>query len=148
MPGKFRKSPERIGGALLSIIDKLDPEGHFDILKLVKLWPEVVGEAIARRTEVVGLKFHVAVIKVSSPMWIQELSLMKPQILDRLSAAMHNDSVRDIRFVKGALSRRERTRLRPVPRHTRHAIQVPELKDPELKRAFESLIEAWGRAPR
>jgi len=25
---------------------------------------------------------------------------------------------------------------------------LPELKDPELRRAFESLIEAWGRASR
>jgi len=143
-----RKSPERIRGTLLSIVDKLDAEGHFDILRLVKAWPEVVGETIARRTEVAGLKFHVAIIKVSSAMWIQELSLMKPQIRDRLSAALGNDSVRDIRFVRGALSRRERPRLRSVPRHTRHAIQLPEIKDPELKRAFQSLIEAWGRAPR
>jgi hypothetical protein len=25
---------------------------------------------------------------------------------------------------------------------------LPELKDQELRSAFESLIEAWGRAPR
>lgn len=147
MAGK-RRAPEQIGGALLSIIDRLDPEGHFDIVRLVKLWPQVAGEAIARRTEVAALKFHVAVIRVSGAMWIQELSLMKPQILERLRAALANDSVRDIRFVKGALSRRELPRLRSVPRHTRRAVEVPELKDPELKRAFESLIEAWGRAPR
>jgi len=143
-----RRTPERIAGTLLSIVGQLDAEGHFDILRLAKTWPEVAGEAIARRTEVAGLKFHVAVIKVSSAMWIQELSLMKPQILERLSAALGNDSVRDIRFVKGSLSRRERPRLRPVPRPTRRAIQLPEMKDPELKRAFQSLIEAWGRCPR
>jgi len=143
-----RRTPERIRGTLLSILDKLDAEGHFDILRLVKTWPEVAGEAIARRTEVAGLKFHVAVIKVSSAMWIQELSLMKLQILDRLKAALGDDSVRDLRFVKGSLSRRERPRLRSVPRATRRAIQLPEIKDPELKRAFQSLIEAWGRSPR
>jgi hypothetical protein len=147
MRGK-RKAPEQIGGPLLSIIDRFDPQGHFDIVRLVKVWPQVAGEAIARRTEIASLKFHVAVIKISSPMWIQELSLMKPQILERLRAALGNDSVRDIRFVKGALSRREPPRLRPVPRHVRRAVEVPELKDSELKRAFESLIEAWGRSPR
>jgi hypothetical protein len=35
-----------------------------------------------------------------------------------------------------------------VPRGTRQATALPKLKDPELKRAFESLIEAWGRSPR
>jgi hypothetical protein len=73
---------------------------------------------------------------------------MKMQILSRIREALHDDTVRDIRFVKGTLSRRERPRLRSVPRATRHSIKLPELKDPELRRAFESLIEAWGRASR
>jgi hypothetical protein len=81
-------------------------------------------------------------------MWIQELNLMKPQILGRLRTAMGNDAVRDLRFVSGRLNRRERPKLRSVPRATRRSIELPELKDPELRRAFESLIEAWGRAAR
>ena len=81
-------------------------------------------------------------------MWIQELNLMKPQILARIREAMGNDAVRDLRFVQGRLSRRERPRLRAVARGPRHSINLPELKDPELKKAFDRLIEAWGRAPR
>ena len=142
------RPPERIASALQPILDRLDTEGHFGIVRLVKLWPEVVGETIAHRTEVQSLKFHVAVVKVSGAMWIQELTLMKMQILDRLREALNDDSVRDIRFVKGTLSRRERPKLRAVPRATRHFVELPELKDPELRKAFESLIEAWGRASR
>jgi predicted nucleic acid-binding Zn ribbon protein len=143
-----RKSPQQIGGALQEILSRLDTEGHFEIVRLMRLWPGVVGEMIARRTEVNGLKFHTAVVKVSGAMWIQELNLMKPQILARLCDAMGNDAVRDLRFVSGRLSRRERPKLRSVPRETRRSIELPELKDPELLRAFESLIEAWGRSSR
>jgi predicted nucleic acid-binding Zn ribbon protein len=143
-----RKSPQQIGGALQEILSRLDTEGHFEIVRLMRLWPGVVGEMIARRTEVNGLKFHTAVVKVSGAMWIQELNLMKPQILARLREAMGNDAVRDLRFVSGRLSRRERPKLRSVPRETRRSIELPELKDPELRRAFESLIEAWGRSAR
>jgi predicted nucleic acid-binding Zn ribbon protein len=143
-----RKYPQQIGGALQDILSRLDNEGHFEIVRLVRLWSEVVGEAIARRTEVTGLKFHTAVVKVSGAMWIQELNLMKPQILGRLRDVMGNDTVRDLRFVSGRLSRRERPRLRAVARETRRSVELPELKDPELRRAFESLIEAWGRSPR
>jgi hypothetical protein len=142
------RPPERIASALQPILDRLDGEGHFGIVRLMKTWPEVVGETIARRTEVQSLKFHTAVVKVSGAMWIQELNLMKTQILSRLREALHDDSVRDIRFVKGTLSRRERPKLRAVPRATRHHVELPELKDPELRRAFEDLIEAWGRASR
>jgi predicted nucleic acid-binding Zn ribbon protein len=143
-----RISPQQIGGALQEILSRLDTEGHFEIVRLMRLWPGVVGELIARRTEVNGLKFHTAVVKVSGAMWIQELNLMKPQILARLRDAMGNDAVRDLRFVSGRLSRRERPKLRSVARETRRSIELPELKDPELRRAFESLIEAWGRSSR
>ncbi len=133
---------------LKAMLERMDKEGHFGIVRLIKLWPEVVGETIARRTEVKSLKFHVAEVKVSGAMWLQELNLMRPQILARLRDAMGDDAVREVRFVKGALSRRGRPRLRPVPRATRRSIELPPLKDPELRQAFEDLIEAWGRATR
>jgi hypothetical protein len=95
-----------------------------------------------------SLKFHTAVVKVSGAMWIQELNLMKPQILARLHEKIDPDIVRDLRFVQGRLSRREHSKLRVVPRQTRYAIELPEMKNPELKRAFQRLVEAWGRASR
>ncbi len=148
MEPRRRKSPEPIAATLQPIIEKLDAEGHFGLVRLAQIWPETVGETIARRTEVGGLKFHTAVIKVSTAMWIQELNLLKSEILARLQARLGADVVRDLRFVKGHLSRREQPRLKPVARAPRRAIELPELKDPELRRAFESLIEAWGRSAR
>ena len=149
MAVRRRRAPEPIASTLGSIIDRLDSEGHFAIVRLVQAWPEIVGEAIARRTEVLELKFHTAVVRVSGAMWIQELNLLKPEILARLAARVGDDAVRDLRFVQGRLSRRPaRPRLRTVARAPRRAIELPELKDPDLRRAFESLIEAWGRAPR
>jgi predicted nucleic acid-binding Zn ribbon protein len=143
-----RKSLQQIGGTLQGLLAQLDSDGHFEIVRIVRLWPEIVGETIARRTEIVGLKFHTAVIKVSGAMWIQELNLMKPQMLTRIREALGNDAVRDLRFVQGRLSRRERPHLHAVARAVRHEIAMPELKDPELRRAFANLIEAWGRSPR
>jgi predicted nucleic acid-binding Zn ribbon protein len=148
MVGAKRTFPQQVGGALHGILTQLDSGGRFELVRLIRIWPEMVGEAIARRTEVASVKFHTAVIKVAGAMWIQELNLMKPQILGRLRAALGDDSVRDLRFVLGRISHRERPRLRVVPRAPRHAIELPELKDPELRRAFASLIEAWGRASR
>jgi predicted nucleic acid-binding Zn ribbon protein len=148
MPSKISKRPVKITEALQPLLDRLDTEGQFGIVRLTRMWPEIVGETIARRTQVASLKFHSAVVKVSGAMWIQELNLMKPQILSRIREAVGDDLVRDLRFVRGNLSRRDHGKLRAVPRAPRHAIELPEMKDPELKRAFERLIEAWGRAPR
>jgi len=148
MPNRRHKAPERIGAAMQPILDRLDREGHFAIVRLVKAWPAIVGEGISRRTEIVSLKFHTAVVKVSGAMWIQELSQMRMQILERVQAALGDDSVRELRFVRGTLSRRDKPKLRKVPRPTRKSIELPELKDPELRKAFERLIEAWGRSER
>jgi predicted nucleic acid-binding Zn ribbon protein len=143
-----RRPPQLLGGTIQELLARFDADGRFSIVRLVRVWPEVVGETIARRTEVSGLKFHTAVIKVSGAMWIQELSLMKPQILARLHEALRDDSVRDLRFVQGRLSRRETTRLRRVNRQPRNPVALPPLADPALRSAFASLIESWGRAPR
>ena len=148
MANRRHKAPEPIGAAMQPLLDRLDREGHFAIVRLVKAWPDIVGETIARRTEIVSLKFHTAVVKVSGAMWIQELSFMKSQILAKVAERLGDDIVRELRFVKGSLSRRERPKLRTVPRAMRKSIELPELKDPELRAAFERLIEAWGRAAR
>src|SRR6202011_151158 len=143
MPTRRHKAPEQIGAAMQPLLDRLDREGHFAIVRLAKAWPEIVGETIARRTEIVSLKFHTAVVKVSGAMWIQELNLMKSQILARVTDRIGDDVVRELRFVQGRLSRRERLKpkLRTVPRATttRKSIELPELKDPQLRKAFERL---------
>jgi predicted nucleic acid-binding Zn ribbon protein len=147
MPARRRKFFQQIGGTIQDLLNNLDYGGHFELVRLIRLWPEIVGETIARRTEVTSLKFHTALVRVSTAMWIQELNLMRSQIHSRINAAMRNDAVREIRFVHGRLSRRERKNLRIIGRPARRPIQLPELQDPELRAAFERLIEAWGRSP-
>jgi predicted nucleic acid-binding Zn ribbon protein len=148
MAAKVKKQPELLGKTLTGVLDTLETRGQFALFRLVRIWPQVAGETIARHTEVSSLKFHTAVIKVSNAMWIQELNLMRRRIMERLVEAMGDDSVRDLRFVKGTLSRPTRPRKAPSKRLVRHSIALPELKDPQLRQAFEDLIEAWGRAPR
>jgi predicted nucleic acid-binding Zn ribbon protein len=143
-----KRQPVSVGETLASLLAQLDPEGHLRVAHLIKLWPEVAGDQIARRTEIAELKFHTAVVKVSSPMWIQELNLLRPQILSRLIDALGDDSVRDIRFVRGTLSHRSIAKPRLVKRPIRRSIPLPDLKDPALREAFASLIEAWGRSSR
>lgn len=147
-PPRKRNAPIAVGQTLQALLEHLDPEGHFAVVRLIQAWPEIVGADIARRTEVASLKFHTAVVKVTSAMWIQELNLMRAQILTRLREKLGDDSVRELRFIRGALSRRPPSRPRPAPREVRRNIKLPELKDPKLRAAFESLIEAWGRSPR
>ncbi len=141
-------SPTPIAAALEPLLERLDTGGQFTLIRLIRAWPAIAGETIARRTEVVSLRARTVVIKVSGAMWIQELQLMKSQILARVEGAIGARVIDDIHFIAGRLARRNPPRLKPVARTTRHAIDLPPVKDPELRLAFERLIESWGRAGR
>src|SRR5260370_27815279 len=117
----LHRPPQLLGGAIQELLARFDSEGRFEIVRLIRVWPDVVGETIARRSEIIGFKFNTAVVKVSGAMWIQELNLMKPQILDRLRDRIDGGVVRELRFVQGRLSRREKPRLRAVARHGRRS---------------------------
>jgi len=140
--------PERISESLEALLRRLDPGGTWILFRLVKAWPEIVGEAIARRTEVVALKGQTAVIKVSSALWIQELGALKGSILQKLKEKLPDVAVSDLHFVYGRLKRKPSRLQRMPPRELRVAITGIELKDPQLQQAFDRLIERWGRAPR
>jgi predicted nucleic acid-binding Zn ribbon protein len=148
MAKPMNKGPAPLGDALSPILERFDTQGQFGIVRVIKAWPEIVGETIARRSEIASLKFHTLVVKVSGAMWIQELNLMKTRILELIAKRLGDDIVRDIRFTHGKLSRRNPPRLRPVGRPARHSIKMPDVKDPELRAAFERLIELWGRSGR
>ncbi|HID10717.1 MAG TPA: DUF721 domain-containing protein [Candidatus Latescibacteria bacterium] len=64
------------------------------------LWEEVVGEAIARNTAVMGIQGGVLVVRVRSAPWRNELFFMKPEILEKLNHRIGRKVVRDIRFVQ------------------------------------------------
>jgi predicted nucleic acid-binding Zn ribbon protein len=139
---------QQIGGTIQDLLSNLDSGSHFELMRLMRLWPEIVGETIARKTEVSSLKFHTAVVRVSNAMWIQELNLMRTRILSRINEVMHNGAVREIRFVQGRITRPRPQRLRPVRRMLRKPVQLPDFADSRLRQAFEGLIEAWGRSER
>ena len=69
MAARRRKFFQQIGGTIQEMLANLDTGGHFELVRLIRIWPEVVGETIMRRTEVNSLKFHTAVVRVSTAMW-------------------------------------------------------------------------------
>jgi predicted nucleic acid-binding Zn ribbon protein len=61
-------------------------------------WAEIVGEAVARNTQAVGYRKGVLTVAVSSSAWLHNLTMMKPQILSNLDAALGKGMVKDLRF--------------------------------------------------
>jgi predicted nucleic acid-binding Zn ribbon protein len=63
-------------------------------------WADVVGERIAGEAEPVGGRDGVITVQCSSGVWAAELSLMSPQLIERLNADRPPDApaITELRF--------------------------------------------------
>jgi predicted nucleic acid-binding Zn ribbon protein len=73
----------------------VDEQRH---LEIYKVWPQAAGEAVARQTRPIRMRNDVLHIAVSSPAWLQELSLLKPTLLANLKKILGGQCPRDLRF--------------------------------------------------
>ena len=91
-----RRSPARAGGAIATLVDGLAPVSGLAALQ--RVWPQAVGEALAAQAHPSSARDGVVTVTCSSSVWAQELTLMAPELAERLNAALGSDLVRDLRF--------------------------------------------------
>ena len=65
-------------------------------------WKDVVGEEIARHSEILGLSDGILWVRVEGSVWAQELNLLKGQIQQRLEQQLGEGTVQDVRFHSGS----------------------------------------------
>jgi len=66
---------------------------------LFRLWPEIVGERIARRAKPVHLLRGRLVVECSEDVWRAELQFDKPELLEKIRDAVGEGIVKEI-FLK------------------------------------------------
>jgi hypothetical protein len=66
-----------------------------------RVWPEVVGEEVARRSQPGLLRKGRLQVTVADAVWLQQLTMLKPAILARLESHLGSRAVRDIFFTLG-----------------------------------------------
>jgi len=63
-----------------------------------RIWDEVAGEAVARNAQPLWVKNRRLRVKVSDPIWLQELSFMEESLRNRLNARLGRKAVEKIEF--------------------------------------------------
>jgi predicted nucleic acid-binding Zn ribbon protein len=66
---------------------------------MLDLWPEVVGEQLARVTRVKGMDEAALFVEVRSSAWLMELSMMKEDFLERVNERLGQAPLERIVFV-------------------------------------------------
>ncbi len=87
-----------------TILDRLGLGSTLASGVINRVWAEVVGEEVARRTQPDRLRNGRLYVTVSDAVWLQQLAMLKPQILARLRAYSETPVVREIFFTVGTSS--------------------------------------------
>jgi predicted nucleic acid-binding Zn ribbon protein len=94
---KRRREPARVDAVLETCLDRV--LGTPGASAIWRTWNDAVGAAIARRAEPVRLRGRTLVVAVSSAPWMQELTLLKRNIVGALNERLPRPLVDDLYLV-------------------------------------------------
>lgn len=92
------RTPKHIGDALKVLIRDLGFEQKINQTRVVELWPEIVGDAIAKVAKAERVTNGILYVKVHSMTWRTELLFQKAHILQKIDARVGKQVINDIRF--------------------------------------------------
>ena len=136
-------------------LKRLDLSSRLDEYGVWPIWNDVVGKAIAINAQPEKIRNGTLFVKVTSPVWMQQLQFMKQMIAEKLNQRLKREIVKNIFFVVGRIDF-------PTPPETTTAVplatidQEPQIDqqfletiaDPELRQAFKRLLKSYSRRQR
>ena len=69
-----------------------------DTINMNKSWNKIVGKTISKNTEITRIKNGKITIKTSNPIWRNELTFQKEDLLNRLKKEEPNLNIKEIEF--------------------------------------------------
>jgi len=112
-------------------------------------WDRTVGPAIARHAQPQGLRAGKLTLVVDSPAWMQQLSLMKPELIEKLNRNLGRETVKDITLKLGEVASGNKDS--PEAESPRPALSaeeqekiegyVKDIREPSIREAIRRLFE-------
>ncbi len=98
------------------------------------VWDKIVGEQIAKRARPLRIREKILEVRVDHPVWMQQLQMLKPQILKKLHEQLPDCDIEDIYLRRGTPQSQT-----TAPKEPRVEWQKESLSDTELAAVEESL---------
>ncbi len=119
------------------------------VVKIRSNWKEIAGDVIAAHCTPVHIKAGTLYVVCDSPLWVQQMGLLAPQIIPRIKQYTRIRKLEkiDVRF--GML---EKSSIK-TPQPIKKKIDPPDIdktvlariKDQEIKQCVEKLLEIQGK---
>lgn len=98
--GHSPRKPAKLGDVLASVIDRAGLTERISQARVIPEWPKLVGAQIAAVTDPVALQRDgTLVVSVRSNAWMNELSLLEPELLRALNADASRPPITRLRMV-------------------------------------------------
>lgn len=155
MPGK-REKPEIIGNILSPFLKRMGLSWRIKEQKIIENWKDIVGHEIGQNTEPSRLRGGVLYVKVSNPIWMQQLQFLKEVIIKKIHQKIKEAGVDDLRLFIGkidsdpsdylfstAKNREEdilmnKQEVNPfIPKEI--AEKIAQIRDPEIRQLLSTL---------
>ena len=69
-----------------------------ETINLNKSWNKIVGKTISKKTEIASIKNGKIIIKTTNPIWRNELTFQKEELLKRLKKEEPEINIKEIEF--------------------------------------------------
>jgi hypothetical protein len=147
---------DRVGEVLDRSLKRLELSIRLDEYGVWPIWNDIVGPTIARNAQPEKIRNGTLFVKVTSPVWMQQLQYMKEMIAERLNQRLKTDIVRNIFFVVGRVTAGTvEVESKPIapppvagqdPRPNEEFLE--SVRDPEIRQAFKRLLKGYSRRHR
>lgn len=97
-----------IKSTLNQTISELGLKKGIEGAKVLTCWSQVAGNKVAQHTHAYRIKKDTLFVTTSSPVWAQELSLIKQELVNKINKRLGEERINDIRFLpRGDIKREE-----------------------------------------
>ena len=147
---KKNTAPERLGAVLDHSLKRFELGARLDQYGVWPIWNEAVGKTIARNAQPHTIRNGTLFVKVSSPVWMQQLQFMKEMIAEKLNQRLKGDVVKTIFFMVGHIEVSEIETTEAIAEPSTPARRIDEkflnsIEDDEIREAFRKLIKSFSR---
>ena len=139
---------EKLSNTLRKVLAGSGIAGRLAIFRVAARWEDAVGNVVAEHARPHALKAGKLSVLVDSPVWMQQLSLLRPELVEKVNRGLGEDLVREIALTLGEVAPKRARKetaapLPPLTEEERASVQrdLNAVADPDIRAALASLIE-------
>lgn len=95
------KSISSVGEIIPNVIKSIGLKKKYEQIQIMDDWNEIVGYRISEKARPIEVRRGVLRVGVESSAWMNELQLIKPELMGKIENRFGRNKIKDIRFCLG-----------------------------------------------